>query len=96
MSKLPKIYTFDEASAPRTRTLVDTLAGAMAVGMAANINLLILNTDPRKWSDIATRIETDDFFYGQMVAKGYIIEAYPEAMVSWIMEICGCSEGEAK
>ncbi|MBE7474309.1 MAG: hypothetical protein HS114_34700 [Anaerolineales bacterium] len=96
VSKLPKIYTFDEANAPRTKTLVDTLAGAMAVGMAANINLLILQTDPRKWSHLATRIGTDDFFYAQMVAKGYIVEAYPEEMVSWIMEICECCEKEAK
>ncbi|MCK6625542.1 MAG: hypothetical protein L6R45_10250 [Anaerolineae bacterium] len=88
VSKLPKIYTFDELGAPRTRTLVDTLAGAMAVGMAANINLIILNTDPRTWSDVATRIGSDDFFYAQMVAKGYIVEDYPTEMVNWMMEIC--------
>ncbi|MCQ3979453.1 MAG: hypothetical protein DPW09_39045, partial [Anaerolineae bacterium] len=96
VSKLPKIYTFDEPTTSRTKTLVDTLAGAMAVGMAANINLLILNTDPRKWSDVATRISSDAYFYSQMVGKGYIVEAYPAEMVNWMMEICECGEDEAK
>ncbi|MBE7553708.1 MAG: hypothetical protein HS126_21780 [Anaerolineales bacterium] len=93
VSKLPKIYTFDEPTASRAKTLVDTLAGAVAVGMAANDNLLILNADPRKWSDIATRIGTDDYFYTQMVGKGYIVEDYPAEMVEWMMEICDeCDE----
>ncbi|MBE7553163.1 MAG: hypothetical protein HS126_19000 [Anaerolineales bacterium] len=96
VSKLPKLYTFDDLKAPRSKTLTDTLAGAMAVGLAANINLLILNADPRTWSDLATRIGTDDYFYAQMVAKGYIVEDYPAEMVEWMMEICECDDEAAR
>ncbi|MCL4303129.1 MAG: hypothetical protein KJ077_46015 [Anaerolineae bacterium] len=96
VSKLPKIYTFDDPTASRSKVLVDTVSGAVAVGMAANDNLLILNTDPRTWSDVAIRIGTDDYFYSQMIGKGYIVEDYPAEMVEWIMEICEANEEDAK
>jgi hypothetical protein len=92
VSKLPKLYTFDDPKAPRSKVLTDTLAGAMAVGLAANCNLVILNSNPAKWSDIATRIESDAYFYSQMVAKGYIVEEYPNELVDWFMEICYCDD----
>lgn len=95
VSKLPKIYTFDHPHVPRVKTLIDTLAGSIAVGMAANINLLILNANPQRWNDIAMRIGTDGYFYGQMVAKGYIVEKYTPAMTAWIEEICSCDQAAA-
>ncbi len=96
VSKLPKIYTFDDPKASRVKTLTDTLAGAMAVGLAANCNLVILNNNPLRWSEMATRIDSDAFFYGQMVDKGYIVESYPDELVAWFMEICDCDAEAAK
>lgn len=96
VSKLPKIYTFDDPHAARSKVLTDTLAGAMAVGLAANCNLVILNSNPTTWSDIATRIESDAYFSSQMVAKGYIVEEYTEELIAWFRKICHCDDENAK
>lgn len=96
VSKLPKVYTFDDPEAPRTKTLVDTLAGAMAVGMAANCNLVVLNNDPKRWPEIAKKTKSDTYFYTQMVGKGYITESYTDELVAYFAEICQCSEQEAE
>lgn len=96
VSKLPKIYTFDDPAASRVKTLTDTLAGAMAVGLAANCNLVILNSNPANWPAVATRIGSDDYFYSQMIAKGYIQESYSDELVAWFEEICTCDEEEAR
>lgn len=96
VSKLPKIYTFDDPNASRSKVLTDTLAGAMAVGLAANCNLVILNSDPVQWNEVTTRINSDDYFFSEMVAKGYIIEDYPAEMVNWMMEICESDQDQAR
>ncbi len=96
ISKLPKIYSFDGGEGTsHTKTLIDTLAGAMAVGLAANCNLVILNNDPRRWPEIAKAIDSDSYFYG-MVTKGYIVEAYTAELIAWFKEICECDETESQ
>jgi hypothetical protein len=70
--KLVKTHTFTGES--RAERLIDSIEGGKMVGVASNIALILLHTDPALWEKIAQRLDVETYFQ-LMLENGYVKNA---------------------